>query len=272
MRAMRSNGSAASNRSALRLRSDSVFSFVVSEDTVESCRGQRLLSAVAQMEMAVQTEPRAWRTCGVNTLASWQEGGIVCATCSKPPPLPGEQPRHSSQAKRSTRRASSRPQTRREMQPLVSVAVDDPEPAAAGLPPSGEFDGSWVVFHESQEAISPWLRSLDIFGKRALDAMGRECQLTTQSSPEAPARTFLEGGLLSLTDGVLYRAGRSGQTLAFVQREQASFCRVDCEWEENAADAPSRSASFCGSGRAEAGGARGRRPAELSSLNGGAGD
>lgn len=168
-------------------------SFTLSEDTAMGIAS--MPSAAARAEMGVQTEPGVQlRTCGINTLASWQDGCVVCATCSKPPRPPSAVARPA-------------PPPGRHLRPQLSKSSAGHRKA----PPAGAFDGSWVLAKDSPQHVSQWLHALHIRAPRVLDGTGNVSLLTTTNG-----QTFLEGGRLSLVDGVLIREGRSGRALTFI--------------------------------------------------------
>lgn len=201
-------------------------SFALSDDTEDFVP---LPWMRARIEAATQTEEggRAERrTCGVNTLASWQgqDGTRISGTCGKPPQLPGgPSPRACSRPGRQPCRRPSRNHSPQAPEPPADAQDSDLTYTSSSLPSypqlgRGEFDGSWVLSHDCPEEVSPWLRALDIVGDRACDAIGQCCRLTTEECGER-TQTLLEGGQIFLVSDVLHRTGRSGVTLKFVRRE-----------------------------------------------------
>lgn len=174
-----------------------------------------------QSEAGVQTEPGPeQRTCGVNTVASWKEGHVVCATCSKPPLLPGTPRRHSAADRLPSRNRSARPR-----RALTAPAADHQNSTGARSSSStssprlprigvGPLDGSWQLVDENPRSLSAWCHTLHILGERALDAMGGALELSKHDG-----ETLLEGGLLTMQGGFLCRTGKSGRVLKYVRVE-----------------------------------------------------
>lgn len=196
-------------------------------------RGRQAQVAEAQ----VQTEPCLGKVdATVNTVASWDEEVLVCATCSKPPRPPGEvvprgrslPPSRSRQRRPSASRtprsrsssqgsaasgssgSSGRQGAEEQSTLLTSVpTVADAAPACVAL-----LQGHWLlcdVYPGNLLATDTRLRALRIEGCVALDASGRRSPLLFRGGD-----TYLLGGRLWVENNVLYRTDPTGQTLAFL--------------------------------------------------------
>eukprot|EP00927_Polykrikos_kofoidii_P060692 TRINITY_DN55618_c0_g1_i1.p1 TRINITY_DN55618_c0_g1~~TRINITY_DN55618_c0_g1_i1.p1 ORF type:complete len:550 (-),score=61.43 TRINITY_DN55618_c0_g1_i1:39-1688(-) len=84
---------------------------------------------------------------------------------------------------------------------------------------SEDLDGVWRLESNSTGKLpNPWLRRLRIRGINVIDAVGQTCTLQKNEDGQA----FLEGGLMFVQDGILYRIGKRGAFFTFVREEEST--------------------------------------------------
>lgn len=219
-----------------------------------SCGPEAAVAArpgAARAEAETQTPaPEERRDAGANTVVTWREVGFACATCGRPPTLPGRPLAPAASQRSGGRAASGRRPSRSPSRSYSSGSSGRggagaprgpspspaPNPAWAPPAPAGAetavFDGLWRVLDSHSEAVSPWLRRLRIRGSTAVDACGDALPVVLREGG-----AYLQDGLLSLEGGLLYRTGLSGRSLAFVRVEDEDEAGASCREAVDAAQA-----------------------------------
>jgi len=96
--------------------------------------------------------------------------------------------------------------------PCRVLSKKPPKPPSNSL----DFDGCWVLIDPQHSRVGQWLCYLEVAGNDVIDGCGKACRL--QRKPTGT--TFLIGGLLTLSNGLLYRTGRGGTVATYARHTE----------------------------------------------------
>eukprot|EP00928_Gymnodinium_smaydae_P036563 TRINITY_DN25538_c0_g1_i1.p1 TRINITY_DN25538_c0_g1~~TRINITY_DN25538_c0_g1_i1.p1 ORF type:complete len:395 (+),score=22.21 TRINITY_DN25538_c0_g1_i1:35-1186(+) len=148
----------------------------------QSSEDATVVASASSMESAMTHEV------AVNTTCVWRQDTFVCATCAKPPKLPGPLPK--------LPRSANKRQMKRQQNQYKGT----------------EFDGCWALREEGSADVPGWLRHLNIEGHYVVLGDLTTTTIVMGESDEC----ILRSGLIWIEDdGTLLRKGHSGRLLHY---------------------------------------------------------